>query len=103
MSLPPLTSLLESEVLPWFDNRKKELAKEPTRDECAGRIHTNSVGHTMNIQPAKRAAHSASADRMRLYRKRRREGLQVVRVPLHVTDIDDLIQVGRLGEDQRHD
>src|SRR6266478_6211672 len=25
------------------------------------------------------------------------------RIPLHVTDIDSLIQVGRLGEDQRHD
>ena len=40
---------------------------------------------------------------MRLYRKRRREGMRYVRIPLRVTDIDSLIQVGRLGEDQRHD
>ena len=52
---------------------------------------------------------------MRLYRKRCREGIRLVRIPLHVTGIrlvriplhvtgiDSLIQVGRLGEDQRHD
>jgi hypothetical protein len=40
---------------------------------------------------------------MRLYRKRCREGIRLVRIPLRVTDIDSLIQVGRLGEDQRHD
>jgi hypothetical protein len=40
---------------------------------------------------------------MRRYRKRRREGMQLVRIPLHVTEIDDLISMGRLDEDQRHD
>ena|SRR5437870_2235562 len=40
---------------------------------------------------------------MRLYRKRRREGMRLVRIPLHVTEIDDLIRMGRLNEDQRHD
>jgi len=29
--------------------------------------------------------------------------MQLVRIPLRVADIDSLIQVGRLGEDQRHD
>ena len=46
---------------------------------------------------------SRAAERMRLYRKRCREGIRLVRIPLRVTDIDSLIQVGRLGEDQRHD
>ena len=44
-----------------------------------------------------------AAERMRLYRKRRRQGLQYVRIPLHVTEINDLIQMGRLNEDQRRD
>ena len=44
-----------------------------------------------------------AAERMRLYRKRRREGMQLVRIPLHVTEIDGLIRMGRLEEDQRHD
>jgi hypothetical protein len=30
------------------------------------------------------------AERMRLYRKRRGQGLQFVRIPLHVTEIDKL-------------
>ena len=40
---------------------------------------------------------------MRLYRKRRREGLQYAHIPLHVTHIDRLIQVGLLGGDECHD
>jgi hypothetical protein len=40
---------------------------------------------------------------MRLYRKRRREGMQYVHIPLHVTEVEDLIQIGCLGEDQRHE
>jgi len=43
----------------------------------------------------------SSAERMRLYRKRRRQGLQYVRVELHATDIDDLIRLGLLKGDQR--
>jgi hypothetical protein len=40
---------------------------------------------------------------MRLYPKRRRNGMQHVRIPLHVTDIDDLIRMGLLKEEERHD
>jgi hypothetical protein len=40
---------------------------------------------------------------MRLYRKRRRNGMQYVRVPLHVTDIDDLIRMRVLKEEERRD
>jgi hypothetical protein len=46
---------------------------------------------------------SRTAKRMRLYRKRCREGIQLVRIPLRVTEIDDLVRMGRLEEDQRHD
>jgi len=46
---------------------------------------------------------SRVAQRMRLYRKRRREGMQYVRIPLHVTEIDDLIRRGLLKEEERRD
>jgi hypothetical protein len=44
-----------------------------------------------------------AAERMRLYRKRQRQGLQYVRILLHVTDIDGLIHLGLLKDDQRTD
>jgi hypothetical protein len=40
---------------------------------------------------------------MRLYRKRRRQGLQCIRIELHVTDVDSLIRMGLLKEQQRQD
>src|SRR6266704_1926009 len=40
---------------------------------------------------------------MRLYRKRRREAMRYVRIPLHVTEVDALIRIGRLKEDSRTD
>ena len=45
----------------------------------------------------------SAAERVRLHRKRRRSGLQYVRVVLHVTDIDALIRQGSLKEEQRQD
>jgi len=44
-----------------------------------------------------------AAERMRLHRKRQRQGLQYVRILLHVTDIDGLIHLGLLKDDQRTD
>jgi hypothetical protein len=38
---------------------------------------------------------------MRLYRKRRRQGLRSVRILLRVTEIDDLVRLGLLDEAQR--
>jgi hypothetical protein len=46
---------------------------------------------------------SSAAERMRHYRKRQRQGLQYVRILLHVTEIDALIHMGLLKEDQRAD
>jgi len=50
---------------------------------------------------AKPPARSTAAERMRLYRKRRRDGMQYVRIPLHVTDIDGLIRMRLLKEERR--
>lgn len=46
---------------------------------------------------------ATAAERMRLYRKRRRQGLRYVRIPLHVTEVDSLIRMGLLEKEQRHD
>jgi hypothetical protein len=40
---------------------------------------------------------------MRQYRNRRRHGLRYVRVALHVTDIDGLVQMRLLKEEERQD
>jgi hypothetical protein len=54
--------------------------------------------------PNKRGNSSSSraAERMRLHRKRRREGLQLVQIALPATDIEDFIWLGLLEENQRH-
>jgi len=49
---------------------------------------------------------ATAAQRMRLYRQRRRRGIQYVRIPLHVTEINELIRspIGRWkGDDPRTD
>jgi hypothetical protein len=46
---------------------------------------------------------ATAAERMRLYRKRRRQGLQYVRIPLHVTEVDRFIRMGLLRKEQRQD
>jgi hypothetical protein len=40
---------------------------------------------------------------MRLYRRRRRQVMQYVRIPLHVTEVDALIRMGLLRKEQRQD
>ena len=40
---------------------------------------------------------------MRLYRKRRRDGVQFVHVALHVTDVDAFIRMGLLKKEERED
>jgi len=57
----------------------------------------------MSIDAPRERAGSSSrvAERMRLYRQRRRQELRYVRIPLHVTEIDDLLRLGRLKEEQR--
>ena len=54
-----------------------------------------------NIPPLR--SPSPAAQRMRRYRKQRRQGLRSVRIPLHETDCDVLIRMGLLKEDQRQD
>ena len=46
---------------------------------------------------------SLAAERMRLLRKRRRDGMRYVRIPLHVSEIDTLIRLGLLQTEQREE
>ena len=56
----------------------------------------------MSNIPTSRSS-SPAAQRMRRYRKQRRQGLRSVRILLDETDIDALIRMRHLKEDQRHD
>jgi hypothetical protein len=68
---------------------------------------TNLVVHSgiMESEPANLPARSSSpaAQRMRLYRKRRRRGVRCIRVPIDAADIDALIKKKLLQEEDRHD
>ncbi len=50
--------------------------------------------------PAKR---SPAAERMRAYRKRRREGMRCVTLDLREREIDRLVEFGYLRQDDRED
>jgi hypothetical protein len=54
-----------------------------------------------NIPPTRSS--SPAAQRMRRYRKHRRQGLRSVRILLDQPDIDALIRLKLLKKDQRHD
>jgi hypothetical protein len=56
----------------------------------------------MSNIPTSRSS-SPAAQRMRRYRKQRRQGLRSVRILLDETDIDAFIRLGLLKEDQRQD
>jgi hypothetical protein len=46
---------------------------------------------------------SAAAERMRLHRERRRQGLRCLRIELHETEIEILIEKGLLDGEMRND
>jgi len=46
---------------------------------------------------------SSAAERMRLFRERRRKGLRCVTIELHEDEIDALIQKGLLNSEMRND
>ena len=53
--------------------------------------------------PVHRSATACPSERMRLYRQRRRQDERFVRIPLHVSNIEDLIWFGLLKQDERQD
>ena len=65
------------------------------------------MAHDAEITPmppaTKPAARSAAAERMRLHRKRRRQGLRCLIIELRETEIDALICKGLLKLETRND
>jgi ABC-type branched-subunit amino acid transport system ATPase component len=58
-------------------------------------------GASATVEESRLESCSRVAERMRLYRKRRRQGLRSVRILLRVTEIDEFIRLGLLEEEQR--
>ena len=56
-----------------------------------------------NPPTAAPATHSPAAERMRLHRERRRDGLRCLTIELRETEIDALIRKGMLKTDTRND
>ena len=53
--------------------------------------------------PAETIARSSAADRMRMHRERRRNGMRSLWVELRVTEIDALVRIGLLKVETRND
>jgi hypothetical protein len=59
--------------------------------------------HMTTIPPTEPAARSAAAERMRLHRERRRNGMRCLTIELRETEIDALIREGLLKPETRND
>ena len=60
-------------------------------------------GAEMPASPPTEPARSPAAERMRLHRERRRNGMRCLTIELHETEIDALIRRGLLRADMRND
>jgi hypothetical protein len=58
---------------------------------------------TVTPPATKPAARSPAAERMRLHRERRREGLRCLMIELRETEIDTLVRMGLLKIEMRND
>src|SRR5881392_852209 len=88
-------------VIRWLKDKKNRVNRRHSYHP-GGLLNKEKAMSTEPGQVQDRSS-SPEAERMRLYRKRRREGMRYVRVPLHVTEVDALIRIGRLKEDSRTD
>ena len=55
------------------------------------------------VTPPTEPARSAAAERMRLHRERRQQGLRCLTIEVRETEIDALIRTGLLRADMRND
>ena len=62
---------------------------------------TPSSGINRDAERERIGSSLRTAERMRLYRKRRREGVRLVQITLEATDIDELVSLGQLEPEQR--
>ena len=61
--------------------------------QCTHGRHENGIAHAsiLIVELKMTKMPFSAAERMRLYRQRRRWGIRYVRIPLHVTEIDELV------------
>ena len=78
---------------PWWRLSYCPRPLDPHRSERALTSH--------RLDCAKWTHHLPAAERMRMYRKRRRNGLHCVQVLLHETEIDGLVNKGHLRGERR--
>jgi hypothetical protein len=57
----------------------------------------------LTVTPPTEPARSLAAERMRLHRERRRNGMRCLTIELHETEIDALIRKGLLKSETRND
>jgi hypothetical protein len=75
------------------------------QDDPRRRVRVDSVGDRRQRREAAPVIHSPSpaAERMRAFRKRRRQGMHCIRISLHDTQIEGLIRKGLLRREDRGD
>ena len=94
------------ELVPAFRNGARET---PAVDRRARYSTTGSfavpdrLGGREIMSSPDRIAPSTPAQRMRLYRRRRRQDFNTVRIELHATEIDTLVRMRLLTQEQRQD
>jgi hypothetical protein len=77
---------------------RADVAEVPCRERRPKKKNSeSSMNSKLRREPV------TAAERMRVHRTRRRNGLRCVRVLLHETEIDQLDQKGFLKPERRHD
>jgi len=81
----------------------REVPQSGNIKDLAESLAENPFNDLQGVSAATPKLLSPTAERMRRYRQRRRQGLQCVPIPLQVTEVDDLIRLGLLKKEQRED
>ncbi len=89
------------EVKIIFPAKALELSCEPSLRPTEGNAEPATTARLMTSHASKTSP--TPAERMRHYRKRRRRGVRVIHLPLHVTAIDALIREKLLKKEDRDD
>ena len=86
-------SLLEGEGRNWFIVASDGCRVLPSHTDAENGDAMNELDSPL----------SSTAERMRLHRERRRNGMRSLWIELHVTEIDALVRIGLLKAETRND
>jgi hypothetical protein len=93
-----------AEAIEERDSRQKRNAAGYLRsDQLVQTIQVGASRSSMTMSSNPTKASFTAAERVRLYRKRRREGMRYVRVLLSAPEIDSLVRMGLLRQERRRD